>query len=172
MAHGATVCHSGTREAACQVGHVLLQSINQVLCRSDVEEVPAETSRWSQANLSAATQDALGKGRTQQGYPKSSQGGRPPLPPSSQLAQPAEGGSRLAGSHFIAVSASSSSRHAAVQPIGKSGLDGIFARMSPGRRQDDSTAADIDDDERDGSLLGGQEDSLYEGKHDWKTSRQ
>lgn len=51
---------------------------------------------------------------------------------------------------------------AAVQKGAKGGLDQIFARMSPG--QDDDSSDRIDDDGRDGNLLGGQEDSLY-GSH-------
>lgn len=59
-----------------------------------------------------------------------------------------------------------------MQPSVKSGLDQIFARMGP----KDSSPHDGDDridneDERDGSLLGDAEDSVYGRKGAWKSSR-
>lgn len=58
-----------------------------------------------------------------------------------------------------------------VQPASKGGgLDSIFARMSPGRNDDSLNQTD-DDDARDGNLLGGQEDSLYEAHYNWKRDK-
>ena len=62
-------------------------------------------------------------------------------------------------------------QRSAVQPASKGGgLDSIFARMSPGHDGDTLDQMD-DDDARDGNLLGGQEDSLYEAHYDWKRDK-
>ena len=64
---------------------------------------------------------------------------------------------------------SKSSQRSAVQQAPKSGgLDSIFARMSPGRGD---SLDGVDDDGRDGNLLGGQQDSLYEAHHNWKRDK-
>ncbi|KAL0026350.1 hypothetical protein WJX79_001807 [Trebouxia sp. C0005] len=64
---------------------------------------------------------------------------------------------------------SRASQGAALQQGVKGGLDQIFARMSPGA--DDDSPDKIDDDGRDGTLLGGQEDSLYGSHHKWKREK-
>ena len=143
-------------------------------CRSDLEDLPAEASRWSQANLSAATQNALSRGRTQLSYPhasKSSPGvqGLSVSPGRVELSSDYE--PRWDNRKTAAVIATVSGRSAAVQPVARSGLDQIFARMGPDANKFEDDSGRIDDDKRDGSLLGGQEDSVYGSRGDWKSSR-
>lgn len=151
---------------------------NTLPCRSDLEDLPAEASRWSQANLSAATQNALSRGRTQQGYPNASKGSPGVKPPSVSLGRvelSSEYEPRADNRKTAAAIATVSGRSAAVQPVARSGLDQIFARMGPDASKFDDDNGRIDDDEQevimDGSLLGGQEDSVYGIRGDWKSSR-
>lgn len=146
---------------------------NISFCRSDLEDLPAEASRWSQANLSAATQNALIRGRTQQGYPNASKGSpgvKPPSVPPGRVELSSDYEPRIDNRKTAAVVATVSGRSAAVQPMARSGLDQIFARMGPGASKFEDDNSRIDDDERDGSLLGGQGDSVYGNRGDWTSS--
>lgn len=78
----------------------------------------------------------------------------------------------MTSSKASAVTTNISARSAAVQPSAKSGLDQIFARMGPdASSRNDANGRSDDDDERDGSLLAGQEDSVYGTEGAWKSSR-
>ena len=142
-------------------------------CRSDMETAAAEgpaPSSWSRAGLSAATQQALAGSRTQQGYPKSNPSGRGGSVQASPVEQPmGRSSSRHTSSTSLADMDSKASQGAALQQGVKGALDQIFARMSPGA--DDDRPDRIDDDGRDGNLLGGQEDSLYGSHYKWKREK-
>ena len=126
----------------------------------------AASSR-AHAGLSAATQQALN--RTQQGYPKSSPGKSFPLP--GPAGQPFKRDSRQNSNCSLDAMEGKATQRSAVQQASKGGgLDSIFARMSPGRNDDSLNQTD-DDDARDGNLLGGQEDSLYEAHYNWKRDK-
>ena len=77
--------------------------------------------------------------------------------------------SRHTSSTSLAGMDSKASQGAALQQGVKGGLDQIFARMSPGA--DDDSPDRVDDDGRDGNLLGGQEDSLYGSHYKWKREK-
>ena len=57
-----------------------------------------------------------------------------------------------------------------MQQPAKGGLDSIFARMAPGLNDDSIDRID-EDDEGDGNLLTGQDDSLYGSRYDWKRDK-
>ena len=126
-------------------------------------------SPWAHAGLSAATQQALN--RTQQGYPQNSPG------KGSQVwsaGQPLKRDSRQNSNTPLDAMEGKPNQGSAVQKAPKGGgLDSIFARMSPGCNDDSLDRLDDDDDDatRDGNLLGGQEDSLYEARYNWKRDK-
>lgn len=123
-------------------------------------------SPWVHAGLSPATQQALN--RTQQGYPRDSPG------KGSQVwsaGQPLKRDSRQNNKTPQNAMEGKANQRSAVQQAPKGGgLDSIFARMSPGCNDDPADQMG-DDDARDGNLLGGQEDSLYEAHYNWKRDK-
>ena len=121
-------------------------------------------SPWAHAGLSAATQQALS--RTQQGYPRNSPGKGSQV---ESAGQALKRDSRQSSNTPLGAMESKSNQWSAVQQAPKGGgLDSIFARMSPGGYVDQM---DDDDDARDGNLLGGQEDSLYEAQYNRKRDK-
>ena len=121
------------------------------VCRSDTEpQAEQAPSARLRAGLSEVTQQALAGTRAYQGYPKNG-----------------PHNIRHTGKQVLS-SIDDTDRQSAVrqQRAGTAGgLDSIFARMSPGAEEFSSDRIDdIDNDERDGNLLGDQEDSLY-GSH-------
>lgn len=132
-----------------------------------LEDEPVSASR-SHASLSAATKQALAGNRAHQGYPKGSPSGK--AIHASAVSMPHSTG-RHAASHSLNGLENRSSQKAAKQQQPQAGLDSIFARMSPGPRDDCDRIDDDMDDDRDGMLLGDQEDSLY-GSHYSKRDKQ
>lgn len=125
----------------------------------------AASSR-AHAGLSAATQQALN--RTQQGYPRSSPGKGSQV---GSAGQPFKHDSHQNSNSSLDAMEGKTNQRSTVQQASKGGgLDSIFARMSPGRNDDSLNQTD-DDDARDGNLLGGQEDSLYEAHYNWKRDK-
>ena len=124
-------------------------------------------SPWAHAGLSAATQQALN--RTQQGYPRHSPD------KGSQVwsaGQPLKRDSRQNSNMPLDAMEGKANQRSAVQQVPKGGgLDSIFARMSSGRNDESLDQTDDDSDARDGNLLGGQEDSLYEAHYNWKRDK-
>lgn len=141
--------------------------------RADTETTAgdeAAPSPWSRAGLSVATQQALAGSRTQQGYPRSSPFGRKGSSYADAVEPPmGRSSSRHASNNSLAGMDTKGSQGAAVQQSAKGGLDQIFARMSPGA--DDDSPDRIDDDSKDGNLLGGQDDSLYGSHYSWKRDK-
>ncbi|KAL3142854.1 hypothetical protein ABBQ38_003147 [Trebouxia sp. C0009 RCD-2024] len=134
---------------------------------SNAAQSNARAPTHAHAGLSAATQQALG--RTQQGYPKSSPG-KGSHAGSIGLSLKHDG--RQNSNTATAATETKQNQRSAVQQAPKGGgLDSIFARMSPGHNDDTLDRTD-DDDARDGNLLGGQEDSLYEVHHSRKRDKQ
>ena len=142
-----------------------------IACRSDLgdrQNAAQAPTPWARAGLSAATQQALSGSRTQQGYPRSSPSKGTHVASSMQ---PIVRDSRQHSNSSLADIDSKSHQRSAIQQTAKSGgLDSIFARMSPGHNDDNLDRID-DDEDRDGNLLGGQEDSLYEAPHNWKKDK-